>query len=160
MRRAPHRTVTRLAFLAMALLCLMPTVGRLTAAAHAAHATLATHATPAAAHAMPARLVAAATPAHDHHAMAMHDHQAMQARAAVQGGEAPAPSAPGNEHERHGGGDCDYCPLLASLLTQAVFVAPPRVLHTEANAPPFQAAGLRPAAMVPSLGSRGPPGAA
>ena len=62
-----------------------------------------------------------------------------------------APAAPAH------GGDCDYCPLLASLTPPAA--QPPLLLAAPAPMPaPAARAGQRhPTAAVAGLGSRGPP---
>jgi hypothetical protein len=128
MPRTLHRRMTWLAVLASALLCLMPTASRVL---HAwAPVAPAGHGM----HVMPNGEVMSAA------AMAIRVH----------------PGAPG-EHAGHGGGDCEYCPLLAGLLAsvgvpvvpmEVVAHATPTATHTTSATTP---------APVPSLGSQAPP---
>ena len=132
--RAFQEWIGRLALVALLLLVTVPTAGRLVHAAaagtHAAHAVQ--------------------QAAHEGHA-AHANHMAQQAATPAGGRTAGTPRpAPGDA-------DCDYCPLLASLLVAA------QVSFTPADAPRTPATPTLPAAprlawLHPSgLGSRGPP---
>lgn len=126
--RAFQEWIGRLALVALLLLVALPTAGRLVHAAAAGG-----HAAHSVQHA-----------AHGNHAT----HQA----ATPAGGRAPGQLRPAP-----GDADCDYCPLLASLLVAA------RVHFLRADAPRTPALPTLPAAprlawLHPSgLGSRGPP---
>ena len=174
MRRPYRRLMGHLAFLAMALLCLMPTLSRLTAAESAGHGAAAsvTVAATASTHCPAAPFAATPSVAHLRRTTTIRctDRPArpwlrflrrrrMEA-ISVQSRQARPRRRTRQARTDHGGTDCDYCPLLASLLTQAVFEQAPRLLHAEARTHAIQRSEFLPAPMVPSLGSRGPPTAA
>jgi hypothetical protein len=131
-----QRLMYRLALAATLALVLVPALGRMAQAGHAA---------------MPA-------PSHEHaasHQMASHDmashahHGASHAPAST---PTPTPRAP-----HHGGSDCDYCPLLLSLVaSKAPTVVAPAVAPSPAPMPVVVVAAL-PYRHPTGLRSRGPP---
>ena len=161
MPRTVRRLMTHLALLAIVLLATLPTLGRvLSAAAPAMHpATM-----PQAMHHVPGMAHDRAGMARAGHAGMMHSMHHMGA-GEMSAGEAKATStAPlaqqqrtGDQHSGHGEGDCDYCPLLHSLLA-APGVA---LLALDGAALPTPQVRMFAAALpwhYPSgLGSRGPP---
>ena len=154
-----------LALFAMVLLATLPTVGRLVSGgmAHAEHAPLpmvAASAGAIAAHGTHRMSGMHDMPGMHHmsgmtHAMVMAPAHAMRAVAAVEE-HTPDPRSSGDHHAGHGI-DCDYCPLLHSLLGALALV----LLGTDEDAlpaPAFQPATARVPWHYPAgLGSRGPP---
>lgn len=131
--RAFQNWIGRLALVALLLLVAVPTAGRLVHAAAGGHASHAAHHAGHAEHA-----------AHADHA----NHRAVP----------PADGrAPGTPRPAPGDADCDYCPLLASLLAavQVAFVpaGAPRTSATRTPPAPPRLPWLHPS----GLGSRGPP---
>lgn len=137
--RTQPNALTWLAFAAMALLMLMPTGGRLLAAAtggtHGMHMAMAGD--------MPA-------------AMAMHGdrgHAPGQAAAGDHGAPPAAPDRnPGHAHD----GSCPYCPLLVSLLAQSLYL-PALVSMPARHQQPLARRVAYAAAIRGNLGARGPP---
>lgn len=134
MRRALHqRLFAPLALAAILLLALVPTAGRLVAGAE-----------------QPAALTAF-----------QEDGSAQIATAeAHHGSHAPATSAsssprsPSGEHDGH---DCDYCPLLTATVSLQVPSILLSALRTAVPVVAAATAGPRADALIPGLGSRGPP---
>jgi hypothetical protein len=127
----PRTILTHLSLLAILLLAIVPTAGRMAGGSHAMHAA-SVMADPPASHGA-------------HHAMGHHGagHHAPPAP------PAQAPSAPPD-------GDCEYCPLLAGLVA---FALPPLALDAidaPTRVPPVRAFAPR-TLLVPGLGARGPP---
>jgi hypothetical protein len=158
MLRTRHRLTTHLALLAIVLLATLPTLGRVWSAAPPASPPVTE---PQAMHHMPGM-------AHDMAGMTQVDHDAMATMHAMHqrpAGDAKSPSpshaAPhphtGDQHRDHGEGDCDYCPLLHSLLASTGIT----LLAIDEAALPAPQLRMRSAALpwhYPSgLGSRGPP---
>ena len=134
-----RRPFAGLALVAMLLLALLPTAGRLAGVTE---------------HGAVHVVAAAATVDHAMHGMSMHGmhHPGAQHAAAGHSPAAPSqhPSAPRHE-------DCDYCPLVAGLAFLAVPMALPPASLDATPALPAPAASLRSALLVPGLGARGPP---
>ncbi len=129
-----RQPMARLALFAVLLLALVPTLGRLAQARDAGFVAAPSWAALCTARGMESVLLLPGA-----HGNATHG-----------GGEAPEPS--------HGGGDCDYCPLLAATIPVAIAplsvppaIAPPPALCT--SRPVVAHAGPHPC----GLGSRGPP---
>jgi hypothetical protein len=170
MPRNVHRLMTHLALLAIVLLATLPTLGRMlsTSASPLSIAMpQAMHHAPVLADPMPGMVHDMRGAAHDmedmartgHAAMAMH---AMHHMPSAQSME-PPPAAPvthhpsGGEHSGHGEGDCDYCPLLHSLLAMPG-VALSAIDEAALPAPQFRMfAAALPWHYPSGLGSRGPP---
>ena len=138
-RPACHAAFSSLALLAMLLLAIVPTAGRIAGGGHAMHA-------------MPVATDAPAPVAHGdaHHAMGHHGAAAHHAAPAP---PIPVPPVPAAPHD----GDCEYCPLLSGLVA---FALPPVALDAiDATvlvpAPPRATAPRD--LLVPGLGARGPP---
>lgn len=162
--------MTHLALLAIVLLAMLPTLGRvLSAAASPPPIAMpqAMHHAPGMADPMPGMVHEMPVTAHDmedmaqagHGAMAMHAmHQMPSARSMEAPSAAPVTHHPsGGEHSGHGEGDCDYCPLLHSLLAMpgvALLAIDEAALPT----PQFRmVAAALPWHHPSGLGSRGPP---
>ena len=128
-----HRLMHGLAFAATLALVVVPPLGRVFQAVSggAGHHAVAS----------PAAMPAAMASHHAHHAMAA----------------APAASKAPEPHQHPRDGDCDYCPLLTSMLGSAA----PSLLatvHLAPVAPPFvQRAAIVGFRHPAGLGSRGPP---
>jgi hypothetical protein len=140
-----QRLMHRLAMAATLALVLVPALGRMAQANHAAMA-MPPHAM-AMSHDMPAHDMAA-------HDMSAHDMSAhAQHHAAA---SAPAPEPP-SSMPHHGGGDCDYCPLLASMVAAKApaLIAPARAM--QAAPMPIVATATPPQRHPTGLLSRGPP---
>ena len=72
--------------------------------------------------------------------------------------DAASPAAPDPGTPAHGGGDCDYCPLLHSLATPTPAPAMALASLSPLPAPALRAPQQRhPAVPATGLGSRGPP---
>lgn len=85
-------------------------------------------------------------------AQAHHGHHMSAMAAAMHHGAPEAPSAP-----HHGGGDCDYCPLLQSMVAAKAPALLP-VAQVAPIAPALVDAAAPPQFRHPNgLGSRGPP---
>lgn len=156
MPRAAHRLMTHMALLAIVLLATLPTLGRVLSAPVSQPATMAR----AMLH-LPAMDHGMAGMAHgDHGAMAM-----MPAMHRMPASHAARPSPPhvsqhpdgGDQHRGHGEGDCNYCPLLHSLLAMPG-VALSAAEEASLPAPQFRmSAAALPWHYPSGLGSRGPP---
>lgn len=143
-RSAPfRRPMARLAVLAILLLALVPTLGRLAEARAAAGATPAW---------------AALCTVRGLERVALPSAAPGASRLATPAGRGPAGDAPGAPHGT-ASGDCDYCPLLATVLPAAVApvqvppATPQPALCTSRPSP------SRDAPHPCGLGSRGPPSA-
>ena len=169
MPRAAHRLMTHLALLAIVLLATLPTLGRVLSpsASQPTPMARAMHHAPGMADSMPGMVHHTPGTAHDMEDMAQAGHAAMAMHAthhmpSAHPMEAP-PAAPvahhpdGGEHSGHGEGDCDYCPLLHSLLAMPG-VALSAVEEAALPAPQFRmVAAALPWHYPSGLGSRGPP---
>lgn len=136
-RHAPRGALTGLAFVAMLLLLVMPTTGRLLGVLSAGS------------YGMPHAMTAL-----DHAAMAM----AMPEQSAVTTHAARAghPAPPDGAGPHADNGTCPYCPLLASMLALALFVA--LLAAAPAHGPAHAARGLGDVTgPYCGLGARGPP---
>jgi hypothetical protein len=133
-RSAFRRPMARLALVAVLLLALVPTLGRIAQARAAGVDAAPSWAALCTARGLQPVLLPASAHAAGHG-----------------NGEAPAPSP-------RGGGDCDYCPLLATALPLAI--APLSVPPAAAPAPALCTSRTSPTREAPhpcGLGSRGPP---
>ncbi|MFL6591142.1 MAG: DUF2946 family protein [Luteimonas sp.] len=136
-RRHLHRPFASLALIAMLLLSVLPTVGRL--AGEGALAAAHGHAAAAAAHGSGVDHMA-------HMAHAVHaDH-----------GRPSMPPVP-PPHDGHGSHDCPYCPLLTGLASSPVPPGMPASTDAAGTVPSVQVASVPLALRTSSLGSRGPP---
>lgn len=139
-RRRFHHCMTRLALLAMLLLALLPTLGRLQASASDA---LPPHAEAVFALCTVNRLVPAVL-----------DATSLATRAASE-----LPASAGDDDSTHVLSDCQYCPLLAGLaLVIPALLAGLGVAHGLPSLPRAQR-GPQHTLFIPGLGSRGPPAA-
>lgn len=134
-----QRLMHRLALGATLALVLVPALGRMAQAGHAA---------------MPA-------PSHEHaasHQMAAHDMASHDmASHAHHGASHAATPTPTPQAPHHGGGDCDYCPLLLSMVaSKAPALVAPAVALSPAPMPVAVVAAL-PYRHPTGLRSRGPP---
>ena len=149
--RRSRRTFSGLALVAMLLLALLPTAGRLAgisghASAHlVASAGLGDHAT----HWQGMH-------GHGMHGQAMHGH-GMHPPVAQHAAAGHTPSAPSQHPSAPRHEDCDYCPLVAGLAFLALPTALPPASLDATQALPARAALLRSTLLVPGLGARGPP---
>jgi hypothetical protein len=170
MPRNVDRLMTHLALLAIVLLATLPTLGRVLSSTAPSPLPItmpqAMHA-PVMADPMPGMVHDMSGTVHDmqdmaqtgHAAMAMHAmHHMPSANRIEMAPSSPVAHHPGSgEHSGHGEGDCDYCPLLHSLL------AMPGVALSaveEAALPALQfrmVAAALPWHYPSGLGSRGPP---
>ena len=149
MPRAAHRLMTHLALLAILLLATLPTLGRVLSATAPV-------------------LQPVTMPQAMHHmaGMAHGNHGAMATMPAMHhmpdgGALVPAPHIAqhpgGGQHSGHGEGDCDYCPLLHSLLAMPG-VALSAIDEAALPSPQFRMfAAALPWHYPNGLGSRGPP---
>lgn len=138
MPRPVHRRLSLLALVAMLLLALLPTLGRLAGTGAGCEAPVAARMDPAPMH------MAHMTPAQHRAHWA-----AMAAAHAAPGKPAPAPN--------RGGHDCPYCPLLSGL---AAADALPWQPHAPPAIGPWSVRAIvarRLDAPVPALGAQGPP---
>ena len=153
MLRTGHRLTTHLALLAIVLLATLPTLGRVLSATSSTSPSVTR---PQAMHHMPGM-------AHDMAGMAQVDHGAMATMHAMHqrpAGDAKSPSPPHaarDQHRDHGEGDCDYCPLLHSLLASGD-IALLAIGEAALPAPQLRMLSAALPWHYPSgLGSRGPP---
>jgi hypothetical protein len=161
MPRTVRRLMTHLALLAIVLLATLPTVGRMLSTEAPAPQPVAT---PQAMHHMPGMAHDMAGMTHAGHAAMMHSMHHMPAGEPSLGDAKATSGEPvarhqhsGDQHSGHGEGDCDYCPLLHSLLAMpgvALLTTPEAALP----APQFRMlAAALPWHYPSGLGSRGPP---
>jgi hypothetical protein len=139
-RRHLHRPIASLALVAMLLLSILPTLGRLAGEGTAP----AVHAGTVLADALgsgPASMVHMSHLAHATHAAH---------------GRPSAPAAPPS-HDGHGSHDCPYCPLLAGLAFSPVPPGMPSSPGAARTVAWFRTADLPIVLRTSSLGSRGPP---
>lgn len=134
-RNAPHRLLGGLAFVAMLLLLVMPTTGRLLGVLSAGN------------YGMPHAMTALG-----HAAMAMPGQSALTPHA----GHTGHPAQPDGASPQPDYGTCPYCPLLTSMLALALFVA--LLAVAPSHRPARVAHGLGDVAgPYCGLGARGPP---
>ena len=155
MPRTARRLMSHLALVAIVLLATLPTLGRVLSApvAQPPPAVHAMHHMPGMTHDMAGMARA------DHGATmpAMHHLPVREALDASEAARASRHPHQGNQHEGHAEGDCDYCPLLHSLLATPG-VALLAIGEAALPAPQFRMSTAALPWHYPSgLGSRGPP---